>query len=416
MSVPTDRKRTSRIDDIEQSTAALLAYCRERNWAGYDPYDALNSKLFSLLPPLDSRIPRLVLTQALKRSPLNFRPLLQIPETQNPKALALFLSALVRMPVECRRGKRGENLLTGLIEGLTELRSPRLDYWAWGYSFPWQTRTQIVPRGTPNLVCTAFVANALLDGYAELGEPAWLEMAFSSADYIVSELYRSGPNGAAGFSYPLPSFPPHVHNANLIAAALLGRVFRHTGDRALIGPALAAARWSASRQRDDGSWPYGEGDTQQWIDNFHTGYNLGALREIGQYFRTTEFDESVRRGYEFYRAHFVREDGIAPYFHDRVYPIDIHCVAQTILTLLQFGDRHAENLDLAYRVFAWARENMWDATGFFHYRVLRAATIRIPYMRWSQAWMLLALSTLLQHERRTLTCPRELEAALLHTR
>ena len=35
--------------------------------------------------------------------------------------------------------------------------------------------------------------------------------------------------------------------------------------------------------------------------------------------------------------------------------------------------------------------HMWDERGFFYYRVLRGLTIRTPYMRWSQAWMLLAL-------------------------
>ena len=38
-----------------------------------------------------------VLTQALKRSPINVRPLALIPKTQNPKALALFLSAFLRI-------------------------------------------------------------------------------------------------------------------------------------------------------------------------------------------------------------------------------------------------------------------------------------------------------------------------------
>jgi len=39
---------------------------------------------------------------------------------------------------------------------------------------------------------------------------------------------------------------------------------------------------------------------------------------------------------------------------------------------------------------------MWDNHGFFYYRVLRFMTVRTSYMRWSQAWMLLALATLLK--------------------
>jgi len=74
----------------------LLAYCRANNWAGYDPYDALNSSVLHRLPALDTRIVRLLLTQALKRSPVNFRPLLGVLKTQNPKGIALCLSALVQ--------------------------------------------------------------------------------------------------------------------------------------------------------------------------------------------------------------------------------------------------------------------------------------------------------------------------------
>ena len=54
---------------------------------------------------------------------------------------------------------------------------------------------------------------------------------------------------------------------------------------------------------------------------------------------------------------------------------------------------------LADKVYAWAMDNMWDKRGYFYYRILRICTIRTSYMRWSQAWMLLALSTLLQESK-----------------
>ena len=83
--------------DVEAAILKLVAYCRANDWAGYDPYDALNSPIFRALPFLDHRLPRLVFTQALKRSPVNFRGMLHIPKTQNPKGIALFLSAFVTL-------------------------------------------------------------------------------------------------------------------------------------------------------------------------------------------------------------------------------------------------------------------------------------------------------------------------------
>jgi hypothetical protein len=381
------------LDQTRVAAQRLLAYCRSNEWAGHDPYDALNSSVFTAMPLLNSKFPRLVLTQALKRSPVDIRRFLFVPKTQNPKALALFLSAFLKL---AKTGMASEDDFVGhMFERLIALRSPGLPYWCWGYSFPWQTRTIVVPRGTPNLVCTSFIAGALLDAYEQRHEDQYLNMAVSAAEYILKELYWTEGSSVAGFSYPLPSRRAQIHNANFLAAALFGRVYKHTGEEKFIGPALRVARHSAAKQNADGSWFYGEEPSARWIDNFHTGYNLCALRSLGQSLETTEFESCVRHGFAFYRAHFFREDGAAKYFHDRTYPIDIHCIAQSIITLIEFRDLNPANVALARSVLQWALDHMWDDHGFFYYRKLRLCTIRTSYMRWSQAWMLLAMATLL---------------------
>ena len=380
-------------DHLQTQTSKLLAYCRANDWAGYDPYDAVNSRVFVALPFLNSRLPRLVLTQALKRSPINIRRLLLIPRTQNPKAIALFLSAFLKLS---RIGMAEPTEFVELmIERLIALRSQGIPYWCWGYSFPWQTRTIVVPTGAPNLVCTSFAASALLDAYEQRQDSRCLAMAVSAAEYILDELYWTDGSSIAGFSYPLPHLRNQVPNANFLGAALLCRVYKHTGEQKFLGPALRVARYSSAKQHTDGSWYYGEAPSQRWIDNFHTGYNLCALQSIGRDAETSEFESCLRRGFEFYRAHFFREDGAPKYFHNRTYPVDIHCVAQSIITLLAFRDRDPTSVLLARSVCRWAMDHMWDERGFFYYRVLPICTIRTSYMRWSQAWMLLAMSTLL---------------------
>lgn len=386
--------RSSDPQVVKSATLKLLNYCQSRNWAGIDPYDALNSKVFQALPLLNRRIPRLVLSQALKRSIFNFRSILLVPPAQNPKALGLFLTSLLRLSTLGL--VNGESAAEKIVDSLEALRSTNAKYYCWGYSFPWQTRTLLVPRWAPNLVCTTFVANALLDAYEHYGRNHLLEMASSSAKYLLEELYWTNGSGVAGFGYPLPSMKNNVHNGNLLGAALLCRVAKHTGDRTLIDAALKVARYSTSKQNADGSWHYGESPAQRWIDNFHTGFNLCALREIGENLQTDEFDHHQLLGFRFYRHHFFREDGAARYFHDQTYPIDIHSVAQSIITLLTFKDFDPQNRQLAQRVFEWAMKHMWDEQGCFYYRVLRTCTIRTSYMRWSQAWMLLAMSTMIR--------------------
>lgn len=379
--------------DVEAATVKLLAYCQANDWSGYEPYDALNSPILKTLPFLDSRIPRLVLTQALKRSPINIRALMRIPKTQNPKALAIFLSAFVRLSEIGFNGS--EAYIDQMIERLIALRSAGTNYWCWGYCFPWQTRTVLVPLWSPNLVCTSFAASALVEAYERRGDSRLIEMASSAAEYLLKELYWSRSDGTAGFGYPLPSVRNQVHNANFLGADLLCRVYKHTGEKRFLEPALKAARYSAAQQHADGSWNYGESPSQKWIDNFHTGFNLSALHCIGRYAETAEFVTRIERGLEFYRNYFFREDGAVRYYHDQTYPIDTHCVAQSVITLLGLKDMNPDNASLAHSVWQWAMDHMWDDRGFFYYRLLRSCTIRTSYMRWTQAWMFLALSSLL---------------------
>jgi hypothetical protein len=380
-------------NDLKAVILKLLACCEANGWAGYEPYDVLNSRVLAALPFLNSKLPRLILTQAFKRSPINLRRLMLIPKTQNPKAIGLFLSAFLKLSsIEV---VNQQDYVELMIERLIALRSQGVPYWCWGYNFPWQTRTVLVPRWAPNLVCTSFAANGLLDAYEQRQDSRCLNMAVSAAEYILHELYWTDGKSVFGFGYPLPSVRIQVHNANLLAAALFCRVYKHTRQERFLGPAMSAARYSAAQQHADGGWDYGEAPTQRWIDNFHTGFNLSALRTISKYAETTEFEPCLRRGFEFYRAHFFRENGAVRYFHNRTYPIDAHCVAQSIITLLDLKDLDPSNVLLARSVFQWAMDHLWDNRGFFYYRKLRFCTVRTSYTRWSQAWMFLAMSMLL---------------------
>ena len=254
-------------------------------------------------------------------------------------------------------------------------------------------RHRLVPRFAPNLVCTTFAANALLDAYEVGLGGEFLGPSVSAGEYIAKELYwKEGQH--AGFAYPLPDIRVPIHNANFLGAALLCRLARLTGEKAALNAALGAARYSAASQREDGSWPYGLASTQQWVDNFHTGYNLCALQSIGTDLGSGEFESVLQKGFAFYQGYFFTASGAPKYFHNRTYPIDIHCVAQSLITLTAFRRLELRAESLAQSVLSWAMEHMWDDRGFFYYRVLRGLTIRTSYMRWSQAWMLVALATL----------------------
>jgi hypothetical protein len=383
----------SRIEEINEAVISLLNYCRKYDWAGFDPYDALNSTVFARTPFIKSRIWRLLLTQIMKRLPINLRAILSVPREQNPKALALFSSALIRL--QGLGLALEEEMVQSVINRLIDLRTPKSSFFCWGYNFAWQNRFELVPKFAPNIICTTFAANALLDVFGRYPKPEYLDMAVGAGRFLISGLNIAEVDGGICFSYT-QSDHSQVHNANLLGAALLSRLYALTGEKIYFDFALRAVRFSISRQNADGSWNYGELPTQRWIDNFHTGYILCALRSISQNVGTEEFDSQIRRGFEFYRKHFFRKDGAPKYFHDRPYPIDIHNVAQSIITLLALRDLDEGSVSLALSVFGWAITNMRDEKGYFYYQALPFCKNKISYMRWSQAWMLLAMSILLE--------------------
>jgi hypothetical protein len=389
--------------EIEQALARLLRYCRAEDWAGYDPYDGLNSPLVSALT-FRSRALRTIATQAIKRSPVNLRPVLGIRKGYNPKGLALAARALTCLLThgEARLvGEREGALKTeteSLLTRIGELRSDSYSEACWGYNFDWQSRAFFAPRGTPNVVCTVFAAHAFLDWYWLTGKSEDYQAALSCCRFLLDRINRTEGRGGFCFSYT-PLDRSRVHNVNLLAAELLARVWALERRDEYREAALGATSYTVARQSPDGSWRYGEDSSQGWIDSFHTGFALVSLKNIGAHLGSTDFREPLERGYEFYAKRFFLADSTPGYYHDHLYPVDVHSAAQAIVTFVEMTDLIPTARQMASRVAAWTIGNLQDAAGFFHFQRHRLYTIRIPYMRWSQAWMMYALSRYLTRDR-----------------
>ena len=73
----------------------LFFWCRQHDFAGHDPFDALNSRVFQATPLAQSRNARLIWTQLVKRSPADVRALARVPAERNAKGIALFALAQI---------------------------------------------------------------------------------------------------------------------------------------------------------------------------------------------------------------------------------------------------------------------------------------------------------------------------------
>jgi hypothetical protein len=374
----------------------LFSWCSEHDFAGHDPFDALNSRLFQATPLANSRNARLLWTQLLKRSPADLRTLALVPPERNAKGIALF--ALAQLATYRRlKTEAAAQQVKNLLSILLSMKVERFSGAAWGYNFDWQSRNFFAPRGTPTVVPTAFAARALIEAAREFPNEQYLQVARSVCDFIVRDLPRTVETETElCFSYA-PDSNTRIFNASLLAAEVLGSVGQLTSDESLCDTAERAARYVVNQQQADGSWTYGTEPTQFWIDNFHTAYILFSLKRIiSACSLGAEFQQALKSGYRYWTENFFLADGWPKYYHDDPYPVDAHAAASAIVTLLECRDLDDRSTTMAQQVASWTIRNLRDKRGFFYYQRRRFYTVRKPYMRWTQAWMLYALARLLE--------------------
>ena len=382
---------------IYEAFLRLQTYCEAEEYQGYDPYDGLTSLVFKSLPFIrQSRIARLLWIQTFKKSPVNLRPLFRIKKDFNPKALGLFLSGYVNL-YKLEKKEEYIEKIRFLAQKILSVSSEGYSGMCWGYNFDWESRAFFLPAYTPTIVVSSYVANALLDGYEVLSDKRLLNAARSTCDFILKDLNRSyNEDGNFMFSYSKYD-NSGVFNASLLGSRLLARVYSVTGEQFLLEEASRSVSCVCRYQNINGSWPYGKQSFHHWTDSFHTGFNLEAISDYIQYSGDQRFVGQLNKGYDYYSKTFFSDEGIAKYYNNKVYPVDIHAPAQLIITVCKLG-RLGHDRELASRVLNWVIANMQSPRGFFFYQKKKYYKIKIPYMRWSQAWMFYALSTYLLND------------------
>lgn len=388
---------------ITKSFAALKSYCESEHFKGWDPYDGLNSKVFQAFPFFKNyALCRLVMIQGFKRSPINFRRIALVPKEYNAKGIGLFLQGYCNLynavkadsALESEFGtlKDLKERVHELAELLISLQSKGYSGACWGYNFDWQARRLFLfPKNTPTVVATCFCATALMDAYEVTKKCEYLEVALSSAEFVMKDLHRTEQNGGFLFSYSPLKGNDTVFNASLLGSKLLACCYHYSGNDEYLKAAKASVEACCKAQAEDGSWVYGMLHVQSWIDSFHTGYNLDALVAFEEMTGDLSFHDNIEKGFEFYINNFFEPDGCPKYYHDRKYPIDIHCPGQLFTTLYRLH-KSEQYHDLAGNVLRWTTENMQDRKGYFYYQLKKGMNSRISYMRWSNAFMFNALS------------------------
>jgi glycosyltransferase involved in cell wall biosynthesis len=391
---------------LRETVLLLEDHGNRQGWVGPDPYDGLNATRFISLPRRTA-LGRRVVMQAVKRSPLDLRPLLGIAPTRNAAAVAWAVSAYARgsfLPLDLQRDRLGQ--------AASLLLSMRLPDWrdaCWSYPFDTQSRVFFYAKTDPNTIATSFAGMALLDAFEASGDPSLLEWARSVARFLVANVPQTVDPPGARFGYLVGDRSP-IHNANTHVCALLARLVAH-GSGEYRDAVREGLSWTIERQRPDGSWPYGEREDLEWVDNFHTGYVLDALRICADAGVDERAEPAWCRGLEYWRANLFDGDGLPRYYDKDPYPIDAQCAAQGIQTLALASAHDPSCLEQAWKVFEWTMANMRRGDGLFYFQRRRRWVNRVPHMRWAETCMYLALVHLLEADERSRRAPAPQAAA-----
>ncbi len=387
------------IDERDTELAAVceksLRWAREREYAGWDPYDGLNSPYLSILGK--HWFTRLAWMHGVNQFPATLHRVLSVPEERNPKGIALFALAYLHLYEATGREDHLEEA-ERLLDWLREYQSPYFSLPCWGYNFDWQNaRKFFLPAYQPSVVVTVFCAQAFVRHYRLTDEEKSLTIAEEACEFIRTEINTRHVGEYEAYTYTTDD-EFVVINVNALAARLFALVASENGDADLVARADELVEFVLSAQEPSGAWHYSMPADRSHIshDNFHTGFVLESLKEyLDAGGDVGGVKEAYERGLSFYRENLFEPDGAPKFEHDQSYPHDAHAAAQSIRTFVHNGG--SENIEMAEKILDWSLEHLLDDSGYFYRRRGRFVDDKTPYMRWSQAWMCFAMTSVVRY-------------------
>lgn len=389
------------MDCLDQTFRELYEWISDNGFLGWDPYDIKGSRFFVWVQNKSTKIFR-VLSLIERCAPVMTRKILGVNKQVNAKAMALLALSYINLYKRNQYDeylKKYKECIHWLVNHNHVNDSECL---GWGYPFDWQSLI-FIPRETPLCVPTVLVGHAMLDYYELSNEDMTKSYLLKIKNFLLQKLNRSYFNekNMVCFSYsPLDDYL--VINANLYTASFLTRYAIVFNDNEVLDLSRAARRFSISQQHLDGSWNYWSElykfKFDRTVDNYHTGIVLQWLKICLEYDPGFYGEkEALCQGTDFYLRQLFTKEGKPKITENKVYPIDIHSIAQSLITFNYLAD--IVDKTLVDKVYQYAIREMKDSEGFFYYRKYKyGPTPKIAYLRWGQAWMLYALVNLLEYK------------------
>lgn len=309
-----------------------------------------------------------------------------------------------------------DDLLHGSVPGYSGL--------CWGYPFDWQSVGGLIRRGTPHITATPYCYEVFTRLFDLTGDEYYLEVARSVAAFVFEDLNdtQTGHDAAAA------SYTPHDHsqvvNASAYRAFVLVDAARRFDKDAYRAKAWKNLRFIVDAQRPDGSWLYALGSpAEAFIDHFHTCFVLKNLYKVNRELESPYLARAIRRGYEWYRRNLFDSDDnprsftVAP--RVQIVRVEMYNVAEAISLSALISRDFPEAFALADKLAArFVRRGQLRAGHWITRIYAGGITHRVPFVRWPQSQLLLAVTNLLAAKVRPVAAAgagRQIPRALTNT-
>src|SRR5882762_7820357 len=125
-------------NEIHQSLLKLDRWVEKANWKAYDTFDGLSSPIARVMTA-DNPLLKQVWQQAVRRFPINLRPLLGVKPGMSTKGMGFFAQGYLRLYQSRSQAVHLEKARF-CLQWLMENRCPQFRGYAWGNHFDYQSR------------------------------------------------------------------------------------------------------------------------------------------------------------------------------------------------------------------------------------------------------------------------------------
>jgi hypothetical protein len=288
-----------------------------------------------------------------------------------------------------------------LAEQILDCSIPGYSGHCWGYPFDWENVNGLIRKNTPHITATPYCYEAFIRLFETTGQTNYLEVARSASAFVYKDLNDTptGEDAAAGSYTPFDS--GKVVNANAYRAFVLFDAARRFNFEHYRDKAWKNLRFILDSQKQDGSWLYAiDNPGEAFIDHFHTCFVLKNLYKLNRYLRNEEVKQAIWNGYRYYREALFDEDdnpksfSIAPRM--QIVRNEMYNFAEAINLCTLLGAESPEAFSLACKLSHRVLKQYRLRDGHFITRTyLGGFRHTLPFLRWPQAQMFHAITSLL---------------------